>query len=143
ELRGRVSGSPQRMQHAVPPLRPVASTVRPAHRGGPRQRCSSLDGRTATRRPATTMTRYARLRGEYGFMSLGITHAALDALPRIDLGARSIDDLLGGAGRGTVEQLLPDWLGQQRWYAGKTRELAEARIGDVVDLGERSALTML
>jgi maltose alpha-D-glucosyltransferase/alpha-amylase len=54
--------------------------------------------------------------------------------PRLTAGAdwRSI---LRGRGRAVVEQALPAYLGQRRWFGGKARKLKSAEIMDLVALG--------
>lgn len=55
-----------------------------------------------------------------------------EAVPVIDLGEHAIGSLLGGASRSKLDELLPDFLHSQRWFAGKGAVLDTARLGDSV-----------
>ena len=48
-----------------------------------------------------------------------------------------------GGGREELEELLPGWLVQQRWYGGKARELSAVELRDVVPLGNGTARGLL
>ncbi|MBC7643962.1 MAG: hypothetical protein H7123_02470, partial [Thermoleophilia bacterium] len=64
------------------------------------------------------------------------------ALPVIDLATKSSRDLFGAA-RGQLEQVLPDYLQQQRWFAGKSQVIDSVHISDVIPVGDRGHLAML
>lgn len=55
------------------------------------------------------------------------------AAPIIDIAGQSADDVLR-AGRGQLDELLPEYLQSQRWFAGKGAQVESARIGDVIPI---------
>ncbi len=65
-------------------------------------------------------------------MEVGGTLRGL-AAPIIDIAGQSADDVLR-AGRGQLDELLPDYLQSQRWFAGKGAQVQSARIGDVIPI---------
>lgn len=77
-------------------------------------------------------------------MSINAMSRAFDAFPRIDLGARPIEQLLTSPnGRRDVEALLPEYLGKQRWFTGKGQQVEEATLGSQVPLDGASSLGMI
>jgi maltose alpha-D-glucosyltransferase/alpha-amylase len=50
--------------------------------------------------------------------------------------AASLEDLLHGAGRSTLEHVLPDYLRRQRWFRGKARRIRSTSVTETVPFEE-------
>ncbi|MCW2922641.1 MAG: trehalose synthase, partial [Thermoleophilia bacterium] len=75
-----------------------------------------------------------------------VADAALEALPEIELGSRSITELFR-SGLGEVERTLPGYLPGQRWFSGKEHAIEGATVRGLTpikdDLATRGHLAMV
>jgi len=55
----------------------------------------------------------------------------------------SIEELLAGDARNQLEQALPSYMAQQRWFGDKTREISSARIASATAIPESSAMVLV
>jgi trehalose synthase-fused probable maltokinase len=67
------------------------------------------------------------------------------AMARLDLTSRSIDDLRSPRGRSALEDILPAYVGRQRWFASKGERHESFRIAQTVGFAadDRSLLLIL
>ena len=66
-------------------------------------------------------------------VSAGIDNSALALLSKA--ATPSITELIQGAGVELVEQLLPNYLTQQRWFGGKSRTIRSAKVASSTSVG--------
>src|SRR3954464_2390451 len=66
-------------------------------------------------------------------------------MARLDLTSRSIDDLRSLRGRSALEEMLPAYVGTQRWFASKGETHESFRIAQIVGFAadDRSLLLIL